>query len=86
MRRLRFAVIVLSSQLLLIALAAAWSVHMIIIALNGEVYFVEDNPFILGAEVAVTLLISAFGVIVFGMQLRRLGERRGGDNRRGGSR
>ena len=52
-RRLRFAVVVVISQLMLIALAIAWLIHMIIIAVT---------------------------------QVRRLGERRRDDDRRGGDR
>ena len=80
-RRLRFAIIVLVSQLLLIALALAWAVHMIIIAAKGRVYFVENNPVVLWLEIIVTILIFVFGTAVFAMQLRRLGERRRGDQR-----
>lgn len=81
-RRLRFALIVLISQLLLIALALAWAVHMIIVAANGRVFFVEDNPVVLWLEISVTVLICLFGIAVFAMQLRRLGERRRSDARR----
>jgi amino acid transporter len=85
-RRLRFAVLVVISQLMLIALAIAWLIHMIIIAINGTVYFVERNPFILWIEISATILIVLFASIVFITQLRRLGERRQGDNRRSGDR
>jgi membrane protein implicated in regulation of membrane protease activity len=71
---------VLVSQLLLIALALAWVIHMALIATNGAVYFVEANPVILWTEIAVTVLISLFGIVVFAMQLRRLGERRRSDD------
>ena len=79
-RRIRFTVVVLISQLLLIALALAWAVHMIIIAIYGKVYFVEDNPIILWLEIAVTIIICIFGISVFIAQLRRLGERRRNDD------
>jgi len=85
-RRLRFAILVVISQLLLIALAIAWLVHMIIIAVNGSIYFVERNPFVLWTEIAMTILIILFASGVFITQLRRLGERRQGDTRRGGDR
>ena len=75
-RRVRFAIVVLVSQLLLITLALAWAIHMIIIAVHGSVYFVEDNPFILWLEIIITMLICLFGVTVFILQLRRLGEHR----------
>ena len=78
-RRLRFALVVLISQLLLIALALAWVVHMIIVAANGRVYFVEDNAAVLWMEISITVLICLFGIAVFAMQLRRLGERRRSD-------
>ena len=85
-RRLRFAVVVVISQLLLIALAIAWLIHMIIIAVNGTVYFVERNPVMLWIEVAATILVILFATGVFIAQLRRLGERRRGDDRHGGDR
>ncbi|MHC4180041.1 MAG: hypothetical protein ACYSWU_21260 [Planctomycetota bacterium] len=82
-RRLRFAVVVVISQMLLIALALAWLVHMIIIAVKGAVFFVEQNPAILWTEIIATVFIIAFAGWVFAGQLRRLGERRGSDDRRG---
>lgn len=85
-RRLRFAVVIVISQLLLIALAIAWLIHMIIIAVNGTVYFVERNPLILWIEVAATVVIILFATGVFITQLRRLSERRREDDRRGGGR
>lgn len=81
-RRLRLAILIVISQLLLIALAVAWLVHMIIIAVNGSVYFVERNPFILWIEVAATILIILFATGVLITQIRRLGERRRDDDRR----
>jgi hypothetical protein len=80
-RRIRFALVVLVSQLLLIALAASWAVHMIIIAEKGSVYFVEGNLAMLWTEIALTVVICIFGATVFIMQLRRLSERRGEDRR-----
>lgn len=82
-RRLRFAVLVVISQLLLIALAIAWLIHMIIIAVSGSIYFVERNSFILWTEVTATILIILFATGVLITQLRRLGERRRKDERRG---
>ena len=83
---MRFAVLVVISQLLLIALATAWLIFMIIIAVEGSVHFVERNPFILWIEVAATILIILFAVGVFVAQLKRLGERRRDDDRRDGGR
>ena len=83
-RRLRFAIIVMVSQLLLIALAIAWVVQMSMIAMNGSIYFVEANPIILWAEIVATTLITLFATAVFTLQIYRLSERRRGD--RGGRR
>jgi hypothetical protein len=78
-RRVRFAIVVLASQLLLVALAAVALVQMILIATNGRVSLAEDNLAILWPEIIVALLVTVFGITVFGIQLRRLGERRRGD-------
>lgn len=82
-RRLKFAILVLVSQLLLIALAMAWVVHMVLIAKDGAIYFIETNRVILWGEIAVTVLITLFATAVFALQLYRLGESRGADRRRG---
>ena len=81
-RRVRFALIVMVSQLLLIAMAVAWVIHMVLIAQHGRVYFIEDNPAILYTEIGATVVITVFAIIVFILQLKRLGERRCDDNRR----
>jgi ABC-type nickel/cobalt efflux system permease component RcnA len=83
-RRLRFSLLVVISQILLVALAISWLIHMGIIAVAGSAYFVEENPFILWAEIAVSVLITGFAVYVLVVQVRRLGERRGSDERRRG--
>ena len=80
-RRLTFALVVLISQLLLIALAIAWLVHMVIIAVNGSIYFVEKNPLILWGEITAIVLITLFAIRVFALQIVRLGERRRSDDR-----
>jgi ABC-type nickel/cobalt efflux system permease component RcnA len=85
-RRLRFAVVGVISQLLLIALAIAWLIFMLIIAVNGSVYFVERNLIVRWLEVAAVVLIILFATGVFIAQLKRLGERRRDDDRRGGGR
>lgn len=82
-RRLKFTILVLVSQLLLIALAIAWVVHMALIAKNGAIYFIEKNPVVLWAEIGVTALITLFATAVFAIEIYRLGERRRGDERRG---
>jgi ABC-type multidrug transport system permease subunit len=80
-RRVRFALIVLASQLLLTALAIVMLVQMILIAINGVVQFVENNHTILTIEIILTMLITFFGITVFIIQLRRLGESRSSDRR-----
>lgn len=85
-RRVTFAIVVLVSQLLLIAMAIGWTIHMALIAKTGEIYFVEENPIILYGEIAATVLITLFAIIVFVLQCKRLGERRRGDDEEKGSR
>ena len=84
-RRVRFAIIVLASQLLLVALAVVMLVQMILIAMNGLVQFVENNPLILAVEIILTVLITVFGIFVFIVQLKRLGEKRNSDERNSGN-
>ena len=81
-RRIRFAIIVLASQLLLIAFAFVMLVQMLLIATNGLVQFVEDNHIILIIEVILTILVTSFSVSVFIIQLKRLGEKRNSDYRK----
>jgi protein-S-isoprenylcysteine O-methyltransferase Ste14 len=83
-RRVRFAIIVLASQLLLIALAVVMLVQMILIAVHGLVQFVENNQVILIIEIVLTSLITFFGIFVSIVQLRRLGENRSSDSRENG--
>ena len=81
-RRLKFTTVVLVSQMLLIALAIAWLVHMIVIAAYGAVYFIERNPLILWIEISASLIITLFAIFVLTMQIRRLSERRRDDRDR----
>ncbi len=83
---MKFAIVILVSQLLLIALAIAWVVHMVIIAVNGSAYFVETNPVILWGEIAATVLITLFATSVFAIQIYKLSERRRGDDKEEGGR
>lgn len=85
-RHLKFGLAVVISELLLISLAIAWLVHMLLIAVNGSIYFAERNPFILWGEIAVTLLIIIFAASVLGIQLKGLRERRRGEDRDTGGR
>jgi len=75
-RRVKTTTYVIISQALLVALAIAWVIHMVIIAANGSVYFVENNPFILWAEITSSALIAIFAIFIFVNQLHKLSERR----------
>jgi ABC-type nickel/cobalt efflux system permease component RcnA len=81
-RRLKSALAVLSAQMLLIALAIAWLIQMVLIAINGRIYFIEHNSVILWLEIIVSMLITLFAIYVLVSQIRRLGERRREDRRR----
>jgi uncharacterized BrkB/YihY/UPF0761 family membrane protein len=81
-RRLKSTLVVLSAQMLLIALAVAWLIQLIIIAANGSVYFIEHNSIILWLEIIVSLLITVFAIYVLISQIGKLGERRREDRRR----
>ena len=84
-RRLRFSLFVVVSQMLLIALAISWLIHMLIIAAAGSVYFVENNHLILWGEIAISVIITITAIYVLVIQIQRLGERRGNDRNQSGS-
>ena len=75
-RRLRFATLSMINQILLIALAIAWIVHIAIIGKYGAVYFEENNPVVLWAEIITLIVIMSFSIFIFILQIRRFGERR----------
>ena len=75
-RRLTFATLIMINQMLLIALAIAWTIHMVIIVLNGSVSFIENDPLILWGEIIAMVIITLFAICVLTMQVIRLGERR----------
>jgi ABC-type nickel/cobalt efflux system permease component RcnA len=75
-RRLKSSLLVMISQALLIALAISWLIHMVIIAVDGSAYFVENNHFILWAEIVGSVLITIFAIFILVIQIQRLGERR----------
>jgi len=81
-RRTTFALLVLTSQILLIALAVSWFVHQVLVAANGSVYFVEKNIPILWTEIVLTIAIIIFGAIVLVIQFKRLNERRRREDRK----
>jgi hypothetical protein len=75
-RRLRFATLSMVNQILLIALALAWIVHISLIGVYGTVYFEENNPVVLWAEIITLVVILSFSIYIFVLQVRRFGERR----------
>lgn len=75
-RRLRFATLSMVNQILLIALAIAWIVHIVLIGKYGAVYFEESNPVVLWAEIITLIVILSFSIYIFILQVRRFGERR----------
>jgi membrane protein YdbS with pleckstrin-like domain len=85
-RRLRFATLSMINQILLIALAIAWIVHIAIIGKYGAVYFEEGNPIVLWAEIITLVLITTFSIYIFVLQVRRFGERRRDSDMREGDR
>ena len=80
-RRLRFGILILATQLLLMAMAVAWLVQLTLIAVRDQVCFEETNAAILYVEIAGVALIAMFSVAVFIMQYRRLTEKRASDSR-----
>ncbi len=81
-RRFRFSMSVLAAQLLLIATAIAWCIHMILILIHGEVCFEEPNSAILYIEIIATAAVIIYSATVFALQWKRLGERRSSDRRK----
>jgi hypothetical protein len=80
-RRLRLSIITLVSQILLVALAISWFVHMVLIKIYGSVNFVESVPAILWTEIIATVVITIFALLVLLLQIKHLGERRVSDRR-----
>lgn len=78
-RRLRFSILVVVSQVLLIALAIFYGVHLIMIAQNGGVFAIEQNAWVLYGEIVATVVICFFAVFVVVMEIRRMGLRRQGE-------
>ena len=75
LRRVKSTAYIIISQALLIALAISWAIHMVIIAANGSVHFVENNPYILWAEIIGLVLITVFAVFMISSHIQKLGGR-----------
>jgi len=80
-RRLAFTLLVLISQLLLLALAIAWLVQMLVIYHNGSVRFVEYNRAVLLIEIILVIVVLIFALVVFSLQIKRMKEKRKEDRR-----
>ncbi len=78
-RRIRFILVVLASQFLLLALALGWGIYLFQIARHGGVYSVETNSWLLYAEIFATVLIVLFAIIVIVLEFGRMNARRQGD-------
>ncbi len=78
-RRLRFSLVILVSQMLLIALAIAWSANLILIAQHGGLYSTEANPWVLYGEIGATVLIILFAFVVIYLEIIRIRSRRRSD-------
>ena len=81
-RRVKNTALVLVSQMLLVAMAVAWVIHMAIIAAFGSISFVENNKFILWVEILASSATALFGIYVLIAEIKRLGERRSADRLR----
>ncbi|MFC1866463.1 hypothetical protein ACFLYB_07135 [Chloroflexota bacterium] len=79
-RRLRFSLIILISQLLLVALAIGWGVNLILIAQHGGLYSIETNPLILYGEIVATVLIILFAFFVIYLEIVRMRSKRQREN------
>jgi spore maturation protein SpmA len=64
-------------------MSIAWCVQLTVIAVRGEICFAETNAVILYGEIAATVLVIVFAVVVFVLQYRRLTEKRTSDSRQG---
>jgi hypothetical protein len=79
-RRVRFSLVIILSQMLLIALSLAWGIYLIVISQNGgTIISTETNKLILYGEIITTGLITIFAMIVIIMELKRLSAKRCGD-------
>jgi uncharacterized membrane protein YcjF (UPF0283 family) len=81
-RRLRYSLIILVSQMLLIALAIGWGVNLILIAQHGHLYSIESNPWILYGEIVATVLIIIFAFVVICFEIVRMRQKRNSDRRK----
>ena len=71
--------VVVVSQLLLIALAIAWCIQLILIAQKGWVLSIETNPWILYGEIVATVFIIIFAIVVVVFEFKRMTARRQSD-------
>ncbi len=82
-RRLRFKTLVLISQMLLVALALTIFLQLYRMAVDGSMYFIENNNLTLYLVIFSTLFITIFAICILIVQIREMGERRGTDRHAG---
>ena len=78
---MKFTITVLASHLFLAVLALMWFIQLFVIAKDGSVRFIENNPVILIIELVVAGIICIFGLWLFIIQVLKLKERRREDER-----
>jgi hypothetical protein len=78
-RRVAFTLVVLASQILLVALSITFFIELFMIAKNGSINVLERNWTILIIENVLSATITIFALVVLALQIKRLGERRKGD-------
>jgi hypothetical protein len=72
-RRVRFSLVIIVSQMLLIALSVAWGIYLTVISQNGgTIISTETNKLILYSEIISTGLIVIFAVVVISLELKRM--------------
>ena len=80
-RRLRFGVVVLAAQLLLLAMAVAWCVQLTLIAVRGEICLTETIARIQYGQTVAAVLVVVLAVFVLVIRHGRLTEKRINDRR-----
>ena len=78
--RLLFAILVLATELLLTAMCVWLLISLVRIAKNGQCFITENNSAILYFEIVAIAIIGLVAAIVFVLQLRKLGEKRRGED------
>ena len=81
-RRVRFGIFILATQVLLIAISIIWCICLVLVAKNGEFVVTISNSAVLYLGIALSVIIAVFATFIFAAQIRRLGEKRRGEDKR----